>query len=186
MKTTIILLGARARVGKDTVAKMISDIRDTYGSGGTRCLSFAAKLREEVQEAFPQLDVYTQDPHLKETVVRPLLIAWGMARRHQDENYWVHRLTNSINPELSKVIVITDWRFPNELKEIEKIFASCPNIQILPVEVYRDGVPLASKDEEINSPLCNDLRKARILNLGDIQQLRVNVTRFLIKHSLIA
>lgn len=193
MKTSIILLGSRARVGKDTVGTIINRLigaRSLFGA--SRTLSFAANLRNEISKVFPTLNVHTQDVGLKELIVRPLLIAWGQARRHDDPEYWVNLLAKQIDSEIcgrvvgdeDLVVTVTDWRFANELLTLRKIFEG-REVVVIPVQVERPGVGYASREEALQSPLCAGMAEHVVYNAGSLEHLEESVGHLLNKVDLL-
>jgi hypothetical protein len=184
MKTTVVLLGGARRVGKDTAANiLVSQINKMPWAHAQR-FGFADELRRECHEAFntldasqslPPIDFWTNEPEIKEKVVRPILIAWGMARRHQDENYWVRRVFDSINffRENGNVndleekehathvfAVISDWRFPNEFLQSERVFPT-----LVPIHISRPGQDM-TPDEIKHDPTIRSQAKFCIENSG--------------------
>lgn len=129
-------------MGKDTAASIIVDeINKTPWARAMRW-SFAAALRHECSIAynrcdlmdFEPIDFWSEDPEIKERVIRPVLIAWGMARRHQDPNYWVRQVIDSIEyhdvGDKHTFAVVSDWRFPNEFTQFAKAFPGLFSIHI--------------------------------------------------------
>ena len=100
-----------ARSGKNSFADFIID-----SCPKVRALSFAHALKKELQPfVFQQLGIstFTEDPKEKE-MIRPLLVCWGtrIIREHIDKNYWVKKLTESVNNNRKNKIIsiITDVR----------------------------------------------------------------------------
>jgi len=125
----IILLGATKRVGKDTAAQFMLDALADRDDVEAQRFAFADALKREIAEALRSLAphlpvdiVYSEDPEIKEQIVRPLLIAWGLFRRHQNPRYWIDTVAADIRAKqkeansrgLRFVSIISDWRFPNE------------------------------------------------------------------------
>jgi len=171
MKQKFVLIGASRRVGKDSLAQLLErELRNRNVIVQTQ--SFANQLRHECAHAFnmpgnPRLDFWTQNEHLKEDVVRPILIAWGQARRYQNENYWVDRLlaTCDAGPIPSAVTIVSDWRFPNELTRIRDAGHA-----ITAIHLTRPGVK-PTAEEETFDPICRDLADISIANDGGWDKL---------------
>lgn len=188
-----ILVGAAKRRGKDTFAKYLQEVNKECGDSCvvTKVYSFAEALREELSEALTfsgiDLDVWTDDPVLKEQVIRPLLIAWGQMRRHQDENYWVKQLIEKVNQYAAGfeenefgpmpdwlIAVVSDWRFLNELRQVQKT-----SLPVFAVHIDRPGVPYAGPDEAANDPICKYYAPFRICNDGDLEYLKAQAGELL-------
>jgi hypothetical protein len=185
----VILFGCSRRVGKDTAAKLTEEFIDQQGYGHVRT-SFAHQLRTEVAESFngpgklPFLDMWTQDDYLKEEVVRPLLIAWGCARRWQDPTYWVKRTITELKARhvgdrtsLIPVLgVVSDWRFPNEFF----CFAE-QGLSALPIFLERDDAA-PTDEEKKHLDACRNIAKEHGLifsnnsSLFDLKNFCIRVT----------
>lgn len=176
---TYVLIGCSRRVGKDTFADYVQAELDWVGLQAIRT-AFAEELRKEVALAFagdPQLDFWTQDPVLKEEVIRPLLIAWGCGRRRQDPDYWARKVQENAELRASfsmfrPIVVVSDWRYVNELNYLRKLGRS-----VISVCVSRPGAELAG-EEPIHAPLCREAADVHVSNDGDLSQLREIATKF--------
>ncbi len=71
---------------------------------------------------------------------RKLLIDHGAMRRAQSISYWIEK----INCCESNDIIVTDWRFPNELYWIDGHMTQC---QVRTVRLYRSAVPIPPWEE---------------------------------------
>ncbi len=91
-------LSGKMRSGKDTTARLLN----VYGF---RRLAFADRLKELASELFGM------DPDEKR---RPLLVALGRKMCEVDPDVWVKRVLATM--PVDQRIVITDLRFPSELK----------------------------------------------------------------------
>ena len=91
-------LSGKMRSGKDTTARLLS-------AYGFRRLAFADRLKELASELFGM------DPGEKR---RPLLVALGRKMCEVDPDVWVKRVLATM--PVDQRIVITDLRFPSELK----------------------------------------------------------------------
>lgn len=123
----VILLSGYLGSGKDAVG---AHLVKSYGF----CrYAFADSLKDEVSACYT-LDregMNTQDGknrmitlsddhgHCKSPIsVRELLISHGQMRRAQNIDYWVDKVAAKIMANRDHLIVITDWRFPNEYKKL--------------------------------------------------------------------
>jgi hypothetical protein len=178
MKKHIILLGASRRVGKDSFAFSLQRHLSEVVLPSVQRFSFANALRQECSESFnfrsslPYVDFWTDDPELKEKVVRPILLAWGQARRYQDINYWAHKTRRAVYTLLKRDLqfaIITDWRFPNEL-DVFTGSEGMEGVEVLPIHISRSGQE-KTPDEEVNDPLCHGMANLMIENNGSLEDL---------------
>ncbi len=189
-KLVFILVGARRRVGKDTFANLLcGEIKKSGFPVFSK--SFAGALKDEVTRALlsshhwpADLSGWSDEPEIKEKVIRPLLIAWGNGRRHFNENHWVDRVVDSSrqmrdqyveaclkDSELPKpyyFIVVSDWRFPNEIARIRGPLGD----KVFGIHMIRHGAPEGTPDEIINDPLCQKVADLYVSNEGSIEDLR--------------
>lgn len=77
---------------------------------------------------------------------RMIMQAWGTMKRDVvDENYWVNRvldkITDIFNKEPSSVIIITDCRYENEMKQLHKLsINSGGKIDLEQISIIRNAV----------------------------------------------
>jgi hypothetical protein len=170
-----------ARSGKNSFADFIID-----SCPKVRALSFAHALKKELQPfVFQQLGIstFTEDPKEKE-MIRPLLVCWGtrIIREHIDKNYWVKKLTESVNNNRKNKIIsiITDVRFINEIEWIH-------NEGGLSIFVEREGIiPKNADESKFTEPLkekCNLIFTWK--NLSNLQEEGGSLVKnFLQQHNL--
>ena len=147
MSKRIIWLSGWASSGKDTAAEAI------VGLGGVR-FAFADSLKDLVAEKyeFPRHWCDTVDG--KATVlaengksVRDLLIYESREAKKENINVFARTVLEKIVVAIdySKLIVISDWRFPHEYDFITKNMSDTEHITI---RIVRNGVvPLADSSE---------------------------------------
>jgi hypothetical protein len=135
MMPLIFGIGHRARQGKDVVASAIA--KHFAKDYDIRVYSFAAELKREVNEAAEaaggmrelfhllptpswvkyDLTAPMDDPLCPLGKQRELLQWWGAEyRRAQNPDYWVERLAARLEEDKLEIAVISDMRFPNEMK----------------------------------------------------------------------
>jgi hypothetical protein len=116
----IIGISGNARSGKDTVGRFIKDIFEKKGLN-VQLVSFAAKLREEVDEFCRDklgISAFTTDD-VEKKLIRPFLVCWGTEiRRNIDVSHWINALDRSMTDEQT-LYVVTDLRFENEYQWIK-------------------------------------------------------------------
>lgn len=125
-KPYIIGIGGLKRHGKNSVAKCISAYYNKL-SIQTGHYAFADKLKQEVAEGF---NVRLGELEIHKEFWRPILQFWGTEFRRQyqkNDNYWISRLDEEIKMAIFDyhssykfIPLITDVRFPNELKYIKE------------------------------------------------------------------
>ncbi len=100
---------------------------------------------------------------------RTFLQFWGVFRRQEDEDYWVKKVEEQISKDKPTVAVISDCRFPNEMRWAQK-FGEC-------IRVDRPSVksPNAHISEEALTNVPDDLWAAIIKNTGSLEHFRTEV-----------
>lgn len=142
-----------AKSGKDTLFSLLNkQYPDTF-----KRFAFADKLKSHIAVFISEnfgFDVYNCTPAQKE-LIRPILIAFGCAKRKVDINYWVKEIAANIEKDcysypsqnscVEAIPVITDFRFESEVKFFRDKYGDSFKL----VEVIRlnsvDSIP----DEEI-------------------------------------
>jgi len=158
MKTLLIGLGSKAKVGKDFLAKELAKIYDVERIAFADSLKLSvAKLLEE-QGLLNSLNItyneLEQIPELKEKI-RPLLVAVGNTLRAFNPDHWINVVLN--NKQFNKEItIITDVRFPNEVKAIKKLSGYFINIET--------NVAPANEVEAHYAPIMAELADYTIVN----------------------
>jgi len=123
MPDRLVGLCGYAQVGKDTAWRNMP---------GWQRAAFADELKEDIQPLATILGL----PHWKEMtpaqkeIIRPMWVEWGRVTRRLHPDVWVDRLWPLL-PETGDA-VITDVRFPNEVKAVQDaggivIWVSRPN-----------------------------------------------------------
>ena len=182
MKTNLIGISGKIGSGKDTVGKIIQIFNPEY-----QIKKFADKLKERIALTWNIERQKLEDQDFKNTLVPQLRITWrqlmqleGESMRRIDLNYWCKALFNDYRRSLRNVKdistsgmrtsmlqadypswLITDVRYPNEVKAIE-------DRDGIVIRVDRD-VKLV--DHESETALDNYDFKYRIDNNGTIEQL---------------
>lgn len=175
----IILLCAYRRTGKDTLLKLISsDIKnfdnlfhwDVYKSPSStqniplhfpfQHISFAARLKDEASSHYGIPPVIPDDQkdikqftHYKTGEIvsaRDIYIEWAKIKRLEDPDYWCKLSVTDINNSHDDYIIITDWRYINELSFISNLYSD-----ILTIRLYRSDVPMPPLDVESEHNLDN-------------------------------
>lgn len=147
----IIGIAGNAGSGKDTLGKNFESILKDQGIKSQR-LSFAYELRKSVDKFLIEqtgISAFTSDKKEK-SLIRPFLVCWGTdIMRKINDDIWVEKLEPSLYD--NHVNIITDLRFPNELKWLK-------SKKGLSVMIKRSGVDPANDYEKVNNEeMSNDV-----------------------------
>ena len=160
----IIGLVGYARVGKNTAADCLKSYHQA---------SFAKALKEEVAEimnnrgGFGLRIDFKKDEEAK-IKYRPLLVAWGEARRQAYENYWIDMLFKHIGQDLYHVnYVVTDCRYENEVQAIKNVGG-----KILYIKRPDYGPANDVEAKSIQEILDSGLIDYTIVNDGTVEDLK--------------
>jgi hypothetical protein len=136
---SIILLRGYSHSGKDYVGNILSE---TYGY---KRFAFADSLKIMVAKEFncPIEQLHSQEGKLKicesdskKRTYRQILIDEALRLRGADPGIFVKHCCNKIKHSGCNKIVITDWRYPNEIGIISEQF---PTYVLTPVHIIRNG-----------------------------------------------
>ena len=157
-KTMLYLVCGYKRTGKDTLVKMYNSEKefnwDVYKNSNNNKkftikpvirIGLADNIRKEVNKMLDISKVIDYDT-FKETVVkdgktyRDILIEHGAYRRGQDIDYWIE---SALDPENTKGknVMVTDWRFSNELDYVRNT-----NVDVTTIRLFRSEVPIPQGD----------------------------------------
>ena len=140
----IIGIAGNAGSGKDTLGENFEKILADQGIKAQR-LSFAFELRKSLDEFLIKetgISAFTKDKNEK-NLIRPLLVCWGTdIMRKLNDNIWIEKIEPSLLND--HVNIITDLRFPNELKWIKKN----NGFSLL---IKRDGINPANEYEKLHN-----------------------------------
>ena len=118
----VVLLIGKAGVGKDEAYKCIKEIYPT-----AERYAFAVRLKVFAREM-------GWDGR-KDERGRKLLQGIGQTVRAYNEDFWAVRVVRAIEHDQPDIAVITDCRFPNEIKFVKAFFRDTTTLKIL-----RNGV----------------------------------------------
>lgn len=140
---SIILLRGFSHSGKDFVGQILCNEFDY------KRFAFADSLKKMVAKEFncSLEQLHSQEGKLQicetdslKRTYRQILIDEALRLRNLDASVFAKHCCNEIigpNPESTPDrIVITDWRYPNEIKIIQELF---PRYNITPVHIIREG-----------------------------------------------
>jgi len=148
--TLTIGLSGLARSGKDTFGNILAEFCKTHGINCNK-ISFAKKLKDSLDTLVQTelgFSAFTEIPSEKE-LIRPLLVSFGTeVMRKQNLNHWINKLTPHIKN--NSINIITDLRFPNELKWIKD------DLSGYSIHISRANTMPPNLDEETNDPILKD------------------------------
>ena len=144
----ILLLGSTRQTGKDTLCALLTRLDSRL-----KRYSFADPLRDDmncfISDRFG-IDIWLCTSEEKE-LIRPMMIAYGMAQRKRDPNYWVKRTLYNIEGAWQHhpmmIPIITDCRFMNELTLTKEAY---PQTRFL--QLFREGAPPPTEEEDRHWP----------------------------------
>lgn len=123
MPTKLIAFTGYARSGKDSFASEFkSRIEGFFPEKTVKIYSFADGIRREIESFLYdnfKISAWTEVTKEKD-IIRPLLIAYGNAKRKQSKNqYWIELLEKKISVDNPDIAIISDLRFAeNETDEL--------------------------------------------------------------------
>jgi hypothetical protein len=155
----IILLRGFSNSGKDFVGDIICT---QYGYKG---FSFADSLKKIVSDKYNipltllysqegKKMIYNNDTHYNITY-RQLLIDEALKLKESDPDIFAKHCSNNMLSNNMQRIIITDWRFNNELDVLKQNF---PHARIIPVHVIRTN--------QIKSPI-DDISEYHLMDRKD-------------------
>ncbi len=165
---SIILLRGFSHSGKDFVGQILCNEFDY------KRFAFADSLKKMVAKDFncPVEQLHSQEGKLQicesdslKRTYRQILIDEALRLRNLDAGIFVKHCCNEIigaNPEATPDrIVITDWRYPNEIKIIQEFF---PRYNITPVHIIREGQVKSPVDDISEHQLDNRYSDYQLIN----------------------
>lgn len=170
MNKIILMLGHQSKVGKDTLAD------ELVKRAGFKKIAFADKLKEFASDLFsiPLQEFY--DEVLKNEIAegfdktrRQILQHLSPTIFQVDNLVWVkHVIVKLGNADR---IVITDFRFPQEIEKLKE-YASQNGYTLINCKLIRDGVPEFSGSNDISEIALRDYPwQHKIVNNGSIDDL---------------
>ena len=150
-----------ARAGKDTFAATLVKIISEEDLGSCQIISFADALKSDIDDFLLDrvgISAYTQDTDQK-SIIRPLLVAYGMTMRTIDPMYWVNKVRIQIEDNIRNSIIslITDVRFPNEVNFIKDYPCNSCVVHLNRTDSSNKLIQPANSEEAENDPLCAEL-----------------------------
>lgn len=152
MKKTIILIAGKKRSGKNYTAEMLQNIM-LRKNISCETLSFAEPLKDIVAKTFlitqSELEDYKNNPERYKVLVRDTVedtskeltdfrqvlndLGTPIMKHYFGDNVWVNLTENKIKKSQSKVIIISDFRFPVEHLKLK-------DTKVVTIKVNREGL----------------------------------------------
>jgi hypothetical protein len=171
MKKLILGLGSKAQIGKDYAAQKLKDL----GYDIER-IAFADELKKDLSNLFfsngLNFESIVAEPELKK-LVRPLMVEYGQVLRSFKPDVWIDRAfhkvrLNGVDFQCRsfdhEITMITDVRFPNEVKRIKELGG-------IYIEIISNVAP-ANETEALYSPLMSTLADHTIVNNFDGEYIK--------------
>lgn len=166
----IILIAGKAGVGKTTLANAL---KTSFEKIAVTCeiFPFAERVKAVAKEQFGW-------DGEKDERGRKLLINIGMMGREYNPDIWANKVLEKIASKPVEVIIIDDWRFPNEGKVIKEF-----NFNLFRIRVESLGREILKGTPQYNDPSENSLPSYNLLmdnsvyydgavfNYGDLDQV---------------
>ena len=171
----IVMFAGSAGVGKDTFG---AELKSKLEKSGYRCvhIAFADRLKDICTRYFGWNGQ-------KDEEGRKLLQEMGTEIfRAVDEDYWVNEVKNLIEVfdknDLFDYVIITDLRYPNELKNLIKEFS---NIYVFRIRrnIFESRLSAQTQSHSSETAL-NDYPIPEVIISGDIEKLPQEVGDFII------
>lgn len=162
-KPTVIMISGFARVGKDTLAKLLLE-----RVGGKR-LAFADELKNAANHLLERFDLHGRvDLRREDDKVRHrhMLVAIGKWLRSIDKDVFARPVAQQagwlVNSQ--RCAIISDWRYVNEY---DAVVARCAPHEVIRVELRRQGVGPANEEEAEHQDAIQSLGLDHGANLAD-------------------
>jgi len=200
----IVGICGRARAGKDTLGKMLSD--SLYDKTGKRfiLMAYASELKRRVQRDFDlsydqlwgdKKEAYDKR-YMKRTssvlirsasselpanywTAREIMQNYGEFFRTIDYNFWVKELFRIISDKEYDNVIVTDVRHPNEARPIKEKGGLC-------VRVVRNTSTDVHNQSHISEIAMNDYKEDYLVtNYGSLDDLANEANKladFILKH----
>lgn len=174
-KPHIVLVTGKARHGKDTICNMIDFYLSQEASIPTYRTAFADKVKEIAREK------YDWDG-CKNDTGRNLLQLVGDGYRHlYGEDFWIKQVNNKINPDVEKVVIISDTRYMNEAHWFNNHGYNQTVIKVTRLdedgEEYTEGMTEEQREHPSESEIDDIIPNIEVINDGSIEDLQKSANR---------
>lgn len=166
----IFMLTGKAGAGKDTAYGLIAHL-----------LKDKLVLREAFADSLKSIAKSLTWDGVKDEKGRRFLQDLGKVARAYNKDVWAKMVACKITFKLADIIVITDWRFPNELDVLRKYF---PDIVTVRITGRQTDLGENSKDVSEHS-LDHFVTDYTISNDSDLDSFKDNLKAMLIQQGLI-
>jgi hypothetical protein len=191
MDVKVILLGHKARVGKDTLGNFL------IAQKGFKRYGFADKLKDVVSDlySFSHEQVHS---NLKDVVderynlsPRQILQDFGQEQRTRHPDIWALYVANQILKDVQNQsntnFVITDFRFPNEFHSLRNFLQKkIPFLYVIPSKIVRPGLPDFAGMNDVSETALDDfhLWKNTVINNSSVEEFYKSYEQSLIENGI--
>jgi len=164
---SIILIRGYSQSGKDYVGRILCK------KYGYHRFAFADSLKHLVSNKYhvsieqlhsQQGKLQHCEEDLQKRTYRQILIDEALLVRNNDDDYFAKECCEDIRQYNTKYIVITDWRYPNELNVIKEFF---PDYKITTLHVIRTSQTTSPVEDHSEYQLTNIIADHIIVNTMD-------------------
>ena len=164
---SIILIRGYSQSGKDFVGKILCKKygyqRFAFADSLKRLVSNKYHIRmEQLHSQHGKMQICEEDE--KKRTYRQILIDEALLARNNDDNCFAKDCCKEIQTYDAKKVVITDWRYPNELDVIKDYF---PDYNILTVHLVRTSQTMSPVQDQSEYQLENTKVDRFIMNTMD-------------------
>lgn len=145
-----------ARCGKDSLYNAL----EAHRGKRVHRIAFGDAIKEDLEEFIKvnfDIDIWTDNDDEKK-LIRPIVLAYGNAKRSIDADYWIKRALAKVTEKTDHIYVFTDIRYERELVTVKGIYGYNTHI----VYLEREGNKPANTDEELYVTPMVDLVDSRI------------------------
>lgn len=167
----VLLIAGQKRSGKDTLARFVKEELEHLGKSA-RVISFAQPMKEIIavtlgisMEELDDLKNNSDNPH------RGYLQRFGTEAMKPwfGKNVWADLAIKKIQEAEEEIIIISDFRFPEEGEKFPTLFDTTT------VKVIRKGLPTDLSDLHISERALEDFKfSGEIYNDGDLIDLKAS------------
>lgn len=152
-RPTVFVICGFARTGKDTLGTALLDILP-----GSRKVAFADLLKNAGNLFLERLDLHgLADLHrdADKARFREFLVAGGKMARALDPDVFANDAAHAakMNLQAGRCVVITDWRYANELVAVQTICAPHP---VVTIRLHRESTGPANEEEAVHMAQIED------------------------------
>lgn len=165
--------------GKDLLYSRLRELSPLFHH-----FAFAYRLKEDLSDLVRHRfgwNIYDLNPHQKE-IIRPILIAYGMAQRMVDPLHWVKIVCSGIDRLTAQhpavIPVITDVRFLNEVQFLRSQYGNRFKL----IRLHRIDAPEPTEEEKKHYPEVEKMADLEVTWGGDTPDGQREHAKRIIEH----